>query len=239
MKYTQKIKSAIKLLREIEDENKGSYFTINKLKYFVNRNNLYQNENYDTPVGSIKNGVIIFNKRNKSTKRKSSTKFKTPKFKPIKVESNAFVTLKDSTFEPSFELSNSNKSSNANRSMFTNKSKSNSNKSSNANRSMFTNKSTFNMNKSKSMFNANKESINPLFSQTPLPSENSSVNTGSVEPETEPVTEPSENSSVNTGSVELMTEPMTEPMSENTGSVEPVTESVSEPVETPDEHKED
>ena len=62
MKDTHKIKTAIKLLKEVDAENKNNYFTINKKKYFVFKNTVFNNENFETSVGSIKNGVIIFNK---------------------------------------------------------------------------------------------------------------------------------------------------------------------------------
>jgi hypothetical protein len=99
MKYTHKIKAAIKLLKEIDAESKNNYFTINNSKYFVKKNTLYANENFDTPVGSIKNGIILLKSKSRKT-AKSSSKQKMKSFKP-KLE-----TLEPSAFEPStFELS--------------------------------------------------------------------------------------------------------------------------------------
>ena len=83
MKDTHKIKTAIKLLREIDAESKNNYFTINKTKYFVNKNLLFKN---GVQVGSIKNGVIIFNKplikSRKATMTKGTRKFRST-FNPV------------------------------------------------------------------------------------------------------------------------------------------------------------
>ena len=79
MKDTHKIKTAIKLLKEVDSENKNNYFTINKKKYFVFKNGVF-NEKNETPVGSIKNGVIIFDKplfRRKKKYKEGYTKGKT------------------------------------------------------------------------------------------------------------------------------------------------------------------
>ena len=100
MKYTQKLKTAIKLLREVEEESKNNYFTINKTKYFVNKNNLYKNEDSDTPVGSIKNGVVVFKDKKGTIKRKltlKSSKITRTPFEP------SFEPVKAPSFEPSFE----------------------------------------------------------------------------------------------------------------------------------------
>jgi len=78
MKDTHKIKTAIKLLKEVDSENKNNYFTINKKKYFVFKNGVF-NEKNETPVGSIKNGVIIFDKplfRSKKNTKKGTRKVK-------------------------------------------------------------------------------------------------------------------------------------------------------------------
>lgn len=78
MKDTHKIKTAIKLLKEVDSENKNNYFTINKKKYFVFKNGVF-NEKNETPVGSIKNGVIIFNNplfRSKKNTKKGTRKVK-------------------------------------------------------------------------------------------------------------------------------------------------------------------
>lgn len=95
MKHTQKIKTAIKLLKDIEEEGKHNYFTINKIKYFVKKNTLYTNENFDTPVGSIKNGIILF----KSKSRKTAMTASKRKMKSSKM-SNPFESFEPSTFEP-------------------------------------------------------------------------------------------------------------------------------------------
>jgi len=83
MKDTHKIKTAIKLLREIDAESKNNYFTINKTKYFVNKNLLFKN---GVQVGSIKNGVIIFNKplikSRKATMTKGTRRFRST-FNPV------------------------------------------------------------------------------------------------------------------------------------------------------------
>ena len=86
MKDTNKIKTAIKILRDIDAESKNNYFTINKTKYFVNKNLLFKN---DVQVGSIKNGVIIFNKPLVKTRKattKGTRKMKST-FKPVVDES--------------------------------------------------------------------------------------------------------------------------------------------------------
>lgn len=96
MKYTHKIKAAIKLLKEIDAESKNNYFTINNSKYFVKKNTLYANENFDTPVGSIKNGIILLKSKSRKT-AKSSSKRKMKSSKP------EFETFEPSTFVPSFK----------------------------------------------------------------------------------------------------------------------------------------
>jgi len=87
MKDTHKLKTVIKILRDIDAESKNNYFTINKTKYFVNKNLLFKN---GVQVGSIKNGVIIFNKplvkSRKATITKGTRKMKST-FKPVVDES--------------------------------------------------------------------------------------------------------------------------------------------------------
>jgi hypothetical protein len=86
MKDTNKIKTAIKILRDIDAESKNNYFTINKTKYFVNKNLLFKN---GVQVGSIKNGVIIFNKPLVKTKKATTkgTRKMRSTFKPVVDES--------------------------------------------------------------------------------------------------------------------------------------------------------
>jgi hypothetical protein len=86
MKDTHKLKTVIKILRDIDAESKNNYFTINKTKYFVNKNLLFKN---GVQVGSIKNGVIIFNKpliKSRKSTTKGTRKFKST-FKPVVDES--------------------------------------------------------------------------------------------------------------------------------------------------------
>lgn len=97
MRVTQKIKSVITILKDIENECGNNYFNINKSKFYVLKNNLYKNQKYDKPIGSIKNGVIVLNrKRGKSlgTLKKIHRKlsnFKNKSFKYTK-KNNSFET---------------------------------------------------------------------------------------------------------------------------------------------------
>jgi hypothetical protein len=62
MRLTQKIKSAINILKDVEKEGeKGehNYIHFNRSKYFVFKNNLYKTQKYSKPVGTIKNGRIV------------------------------------------------------------------------------------------------------------------------------------------------------------------------------------
>jgi len=62
MRLTQKIKSAIKLLKEVESDGEkceGNYIHFNRSKYFVFKNNLYKTQKYNKPIGTIKNGRIV------------------------------------------------------------------------------------------------------------------------------------------------------------------------------------
>jgi hypothetical protein len=96
MKDTNKIKTAIKILRDIDAESKNNYFTINKTKYFVNKNLLFKN---GVQVGSIKNGVMIFNKPLVKTKKattKGTRKMKST-FKPVVDESISNTNLNKNT----------------------------------------------------------------------------------------------------------------------------------------------
>ena len=68
MRLTQKIKNAIKVLKEIEGDSEkceNNYINLNQSKYYVFKNNLYKTQKYIKPVGTIKNGRIVL-KRHKS-----------------------------------------------------------------------------------------------------------------------------------------------------------------------------
>lgn len=161
MKDTHKIKTAIKLLKEVDSENKNNYFTINKKKYFVFKNGVF-NEKNETPVGSIKNGVIIFN--NPLFRSKKNTKKGTRKVKSY-LESKPVI---DASI-PMNTMRNTNKK-NMNRSMRRNTNKKNMNK------PVISNESTI------------SNSYNPLFSKNF--SEPEPVEEPVQEPMAEPVEEP-------------------------------------------------
>jgi hypothetical protein len=96
MKDTHKLKTVIKILRDIDAESKNNYFTINKTKYFVNKNLLFKN---GVQVGSIKNGVIIFNKpliKSRKSTTKGTRKFKST-FKPVVDESKSISNYRNTT----------------------------------------------------------------------------------------------------------------------------------------------
>jgi len=62
MRLTQKIKSAINILKDAEKEGEKcehNYIHFNRSKYFVFKNNLYKTQKYSKPAGTIKNGRII------------------------------------------------------------------------------------------------------------------------------------------------------------------------------------
>ena len=96
MKDTHKLKTVIKILRDIDAESKNNYFTINKTKYFVNKNLLFKN---GVQVGSIRNGVIIFNKpliKSRKSTTKGTRKFKST-FKPVVDESESISNYRNTT----------------------------------------------------------------------------------------------------------------------------------------------
>ena len=189
MKDTHKIKSAIKLLKEIDAESKNNYFTINKSKYYLVKNVLFKNENFETPVGSIKNGVVIFNKplfRSKKVTKKGTRKVKSYlESKPVIDASIPMNTMR-----------NTNKK-NMNMSMRRNTNKKNMNK------PVISNESTI------------SNSYNPLFSKNfsePEPVEEPMAEP-MAEPVEEPVQEPVEES-VQEPVEESVQEPVTEPVEE-------------------------
>lgn len=179
MKDTHKIKTAIKLLKEVDAENKNNYFTINKKKYFVFKNTVFNNENFETSVGSIKNGVIIFNKPLFRSKNDTRTKAKR-KVKPSYLESNKPVI--DASI-PMNTIRNTNKK-NMNMSMRRNTIR-NTNKK-NMNKPDMSNESSI----------SNSQRYNPLFSKNfsepePMAAPVEEPMTESVEePMPEPVQEP-------------------------------------------------
>ena len=62
MRVTQKIKSAINILKEAESESEKcehNYINFNHSKYYVFKNNLYKSQKYNKPAGTIKNGRIV------------------------------------------------------------------------------------------------------------------------------------------------------------------------------------
>jgi len=107
MKSTHKLKNAIAMLKEFEKEKdsecKNNYFTINKSKYYVVKNGLYKNQDFERSVGTIKNGVIIFNSPLfKSRKRHRQSK--TPRleksfgnYNTIKLNKNSLFPSKNKT----------------------------------------------------------------------------------------------------------------------------------------------
>ena len=121
MRLTQKIKSAINILKEAESESEKcehNYINVNRTKYFVFKNNLYKSQKYNKPVGTIKNGRIVL-KGHKSIEQlksvqKSIRKVKSKKLKvntmskddfslpdsPMPETSESFEPEKSESFEP-------------------------------------------------------------------------------------------------------------------------------------------
>ena len=97
MRLTQKIKSTIKLLKEIETEGEkceNNYININHSKYYVFKNNLYKSQKYNKPVGTIKNGRIVL-KRHKSIETLKSVQNGIRKIqsKKLKLKSPVYSTI--------------------------------------------------------------------------------------------------------------------------------------------------
>ena len=100
MRLTQKIKSAIKLLKEIESDSEkcdGNYINLNNSKYFVYKNNLYNSQTYNKPVGTIKNGKIKLKTSMYTLKNAQDG------IRKIEKSKSKSLKLKRKTFEPKVE----------------------------------------------------------------------------------------------------------------------------------------
>jgi len=116
MRLTQKLKSAIKLLKEVETDGEkceGNYIHFNKSKYFVFKNNLYKSQKYNKPIGTIKNGRIVLKgsmdilKSAQHGIRLKSKSLKLKNSKPSFEKTEVFESSNSNTFESPFEKKNS------------------------------------------------------------------------------------------------------------------------------------